>query len=772
MKNHSIFTSRRGSAILTSVLVTVCLAIVVYSVIDLGLNERRSNRREVLAVQARYAAESVVENAVAQIVRQLKATSYVDSDRFNTSTYPNRLTAISTSAFTSTDIETSTLELKIGDMTDYETITIPVASPDVLSGPIVTRRLTVYGKATAKDDAGNEYTAHCSETLQIRGQSPASCLGFYNVDLELAPGPTMTAAGPLFSNKNIYFAASNSLSVKGTVTTPGDLVWGRIVEDSLSAWTVSGAAQKGTVKLTSAYTEGSSDSDLGTYTLANFYSSGVYSDSLKSSTTTNWTDSKWKDYEAQTYDGMVQTSVDDVEERKFSGITDLDDAHVVIESPLANSATGYDQEVELQKFSNKAGIIIVPPTVTTTTGTTTSKTTTTVKKTKNGTTTTSSSSSSITSSSSATVTGSTTVWAYVPEGSQSGTYTGPYTRTNDDGTLGTYYLMNITSTITNLDDIISVTTGSSTTSTSTTDAGFYDEREGEWMTVYNIDVSALKTAVESAASGTPLHDYWNGILYIDDSAGYATTTTASTPNSTSSSTTTSTGSGSSKTTTVTTTTVDTTGSTTVDTGNTAIRLQNGDLGNLPEMTTATQNQAFTIATNDPVYVEGNYNANGTVDTATTENIRLQDTNEIMACIAADAVTFLSESWSDASSSKGKAYRTASQTEVSAVIMTGLVTTTVGTQYSGGMHNFPRFLENWNNTTVFGYRGALLAFFESTRATGKWSNSYYTPPLRIWGWNKGLEDGETVAGLGTTPLFKRTSFRELTAAEYTAATSDL
>ncbi|MCP3980222.1 MAG: hypothetical protein GY716_13030 [bacterium] len=55
---------------------------------------------------------------------------------------------------------------------------------------------------------------------------------FYNKDLEILPGPTMTLAGPVHSNGDLYLGSNNSLEVMGQVTTAGDLFHGRKNTDS------------------------------------------------------------------------------------------------------------------------------------------------------------------------------------------------------------------------------------------------------------------------------------------------------------------------------------------------------------------------------------------------------------------------------------------------------------------------------------------------------------------------------------------------------------
>jgi len=765
-------TIRRGSAILVTILITGCLSIIIFSILELGLFERRMNHHDRLMAQARYAAESVVENACAQIVRQLKLNSWLANDYFNTSASKFTYSPPPAATYVGTKVVPSSVELKVPNMTTVQILTVPPESPDSLRGQsIEIRRLTLYSKATARDDSGREATAYCTETLQIRGQSPATNMAFYNMELELAPGPNMTATGPFFSNRNIYFAASNSLNIQGTVTTPRDLIWGRIVEDNLNAWTTSSAAQKGTVKLSSGYTPvpGNPDAE-GTYEMADFYKSGTYSDSLKSSSGA-WDDTKWKNAESSTYKGNVQTRVDGTTERKLPGITDLTDPHVVIESPIkdGDTAAGYDKNVELQKFSNKAGIIIRPATFATTSSARKTVLTYT-KRTKVG-----NKWYEVGDVVSNTTTGSTSgqtkaasIWAYVPDGTQSSytTYEGPFTREKDDGSLGTYYLADITGKVPSFSKILTTSTGSSTSATdnsSTTynedlNNGFYDHREGAWMTMYNIDVAELKAAVADTANPT-LNSYWNGILYVDCD-GYDTTTT--TPPTTSDPVVTT------NTSTVTTTT------TTQTTGKSGVQLVNGGLGNLPSIPgKAATEDGFTLATNDPLYIRGNFNANGNIDTGTPSNNRVADeTNELMACLAADAITVLSNSWTNAKSSLAKGSKTASQTEVSAVFMTGLVSTHTGSSYSGGMHNLPRFLEYWGDNRAFGYRGSLLAFYYSKRATGLWKNDWYQPPWRIWGWDKRLENGRKVYGLGRVITFRRTGFSEISGSAYTTNTSGL
>jgi hypothetical protein len=92
---------------------------------------------------------------------------------------------------------------------------------------------------------------------------------------------------------------------------------------------------------------------------------------------------------------------------------------------------------------------------------------------------------------------------------------------------------------------------------------------------------------------------------------------------------------------------------------------------------------------------------------------------------------LSTAWSDANSGQPLNTRIAADTTVNAAFLGGIVPTGNG-YYSGGLENFPRFLEDWSGKT-FCYNGAMVVMFNSTIAKAPWgSNSdTYSPPMRMW-----------------------------------------
>ncbi len=158
-----------------------------------------------------------------------------------------------------------------------------------------------------------------------------------------------------------------------------------------------------------------------------------------------------------------------------------------------------------------------------------------------------------------------------------------------------------------------------------------------------------------------------------------------------------------------------------------IRLVNGQT--LPS-------RGLTVATPQPLYVSGHYNAPasalGTADTSHTKP----------AGIIADAVTLLSGDWDDADAAASLSSRKAANTTVNAAILAGIVTTS-DASYSGGVENFPRFLEDWSGRTLT-YNGSMIVMFPSQYATGTWKGTgsaigIYNAPSRNWAFDMNFLD---------------------------------
>ncbi len=224
----------------------------------------------------------------------------------------------------------------------------------------------------------------------------------------------------------------------------------------------------------------------------------------------------------------------------------------------------------------------------------------------------------------------------------------------------------------------------------------WDQREGKNVTVANVDMSQVTTALGKGGVKN-----FNGVLYIEDL----------TPG-------------------------------VVDPQPKTVRLQNG--GTLPD-------GGLTVVSQNPVYIQGDYNtgtgsdpsvvpANATGNPNNTDSAVAPGYTEQPAAVIADSVMLLSNSWNDANASLAVSSRPASNTTYNTAIMSGFMPSgfqpTSGAQYgySGGAINFPRFLERWTGKSCT-YYGSMVELFQSKIFTGEWdTGNIYAPPARRWNYD--------------------------------------
>jgi hypothetical protein len=169
-----------------------------------------------------------------------------------------------------------------------------------------------------------------------------------------------------------------------------------------------------------------------------------------------------------------------------------------------------------------------------------------------------------------------------------------------------------------------------------------------------------------------------------------------------------------------------------------VRLSNG--ARLPSNTYGSIDLGFSVATQNPLYIQGDYN---TTTDGTHFSTGLGATTNgytVPAAVLSDSVTLLSANWSDA---KSASFNTAaSAMTFNAAIVTGNVPTTGtgNTQFSGGVHNITRLLEDWSSSTLT-MNTSIVVLYASQMATNQWqvpynssSSGYYNPPTRNWGFD--------------------------------------
>jgi Tfp pilus assembly protein PilX len=164
--------------------------------------------------------------------------------------------------------------------------------------------------------------------------------------------------------------------------------------------------------------------------------------------------------------------------------------------------------------------------------------------------------------------------------------------------------------------------------------------------------------------------------------------------------------------------------------------------------TPSNTKGFTFASENGVYVLGNYNASGIASVGTptpSDDYLPQDTpTHIPASIAGDSVTILSNNWKDSRSFTypfSLANRPASETFTRFALLSGDTKTSLKAtphqggsdeRMAGGVHNFKRFLEDWGGDRL-NYTGSIINLFNSRNNNGafKCCGTVYSPPTRNW-----------------------------------------
>jgi Tfp pilus assembly protein PilX len=163
---------------------------------------------------------------------------------------------------------------------------------------------------------------------------------------------------------------------------------------------------------------------------------------------------------------------------------------------------------------------------------------------------------------------------------------------------------------------------------------------------------------------------------------------------------------------------------------------------------------LTIASENPVYVQGDYNANSAGGGFNDAHIG--------TAILADAVTLLSNKFNDLNSFSAPynlGQRNATTTWYRVAVLAGkgpgflwISGTASDFGSDGGMHNYLRYIENWGGQTL-NYRGSLVSLFYNRQAVGtyKCCTTVYSPPTRAYNFDTDFLDPALLPP--RTPMFR-------------------
>ena len=211
-----------------------------------------------------------------------------------------------------------------------------------------------------------------------------------------------------------------------------------------------------------------------------------------------------------------------------------------------------------------------------------------------------------------------------------------------------------------------------------------------------------------------------------------------------------------------------------------VRLINGAIPpGIYDSVTPANTKGFTLASENGVYVKGDYNATGVASygtpTPSTDYLPQNTANHIPCSVASDALTVLSNNWTDGNSFTSPfnlGNRTTTETTQRFGLISGDAITTLNAtpnqgggdlRLNGGVHNFLRFLENWGNN--LNYDGSLINLYNSHNNNGafKCCNQVYSPPTRNWVFDATFLDvnrlppGTPYFQYAQTTGFERTNF---------------
>jgi len=205
---------------------------------------------------------------------------------------------------------------------------------------------------------------------------------------------------------------------------------------------------------------------------------------------------------------------------------------------------------------------------------------------------------------------------------------------------------------------------------------------------------------------------------------------------------------------------------------------------------------LSFITDQPVYIQGDFNLHQKDNNALSEFndeskpfYDRKDLNKDFATVSgdqwrpteiiADGITLLSNDFDDQATTNDVNPNPSGDLEINSILVSAL-SPSLPDQYNGGIHNFPRFLEDWGGTVTIG--GAFIQLNFSQYATGPFDQEntdssnpsdlsdgvkipYYSPPTRNWGYDVGLQyqpPGPVAERFVSRPTPRTETYRELSA----------
>lgn len=796
-------SSRRGSILLVSLVIAAAFALAVGSLVALLNTERRVNHAAVLKMKADYAVYSLLELGVQQVRLQVQNSGTPETGWTPTLSIHPSVFSTFFNADPATDL-TAELSLTAAPtpVASYRWFDpeIPENRNDSMLGlRVLSTVVPLFAKVTLRTPGGQTHTSYASATLEVRGSPMFMYAAFFNMDLEAFAGGDMIFNGRVHANGNFTLSTNSATSFQvlyDNVTATGKFDDDPFFDNDNRGQTIF-RLPDGTWRATGPLVgTGRWTDPSGTLIIASPLNTGLdfsgnpisFSSLQEGTNSTSHLyseDKNWATLALNNFEGRIRTGEHGITRRSVPGMGDYVPKTRTTDAGFVNTAYQIIQPVrsssdpalalppsgdpnyaaklasykanwtrEREKFAYKAGVRIVvdAPVIT--------RTETYVRS--------GSRSQAIRTLDPAAITLRAETYQRGPDGKI--TY-------NSAG-------VPLTTSVTLPSDIFEiepfrtevrqeVRPNGSRVDTTLVRSGLRDNRRERGVNLVKLDVRKLKNFIDGSGTAPT---WWNGGVYVEfPSAGAARAADG------------------------------------VQAGvdGMGLYLHNGGVtttGNA-DVDRALPAGGLTIATNNVLYISGNYNADGILQpnsSATSDNTSGR-TVEVSAAVAADAVVLLSNQWegsgdpftsstaragNETFSNEGRRpdiarpsipsmppnpsgtfNRRASNTEYSVAILAGQVPrdkiTETGTQSNSTVANYLRFLEDWSLGGVTAtVRGSIVALFECEIATQHLPGheDIYTFPRRNYGFNELFTRRQPPLAPSLLD-FKKIRYTHLTAAEF-------
>ncbi len=686
----------RGSALITTMAFVAVLSVLLGTLLQWTGTESVQVTRRHLRIDSFYGAEGAMRRSMAQvqqlIIKDYPMNGYVSGPTAPTQTVLNNLVSGSPPSSVAALANFTYSGISIGYVTNagstniYVSSQIPPQSTDALAG-LYSIRGTVRCSATATRAGRYSIPKTVSQEFYIDYIPIFQYAVFYNMDMEVFNAESMTINGKVHANGTLYFAPLASLSINGNLTTSSELWYG------LKFWNAS----------TSKWQTGVPgwNSTKGDFNVKNPVSGSYVNARSGSGSSSTYYDSKVADWNT----GSVS--------RWNGGVKNSDHGIGTITPPLPSEVLASSNPNQpYAGFNNPYHVMIEAPVLTTSDNVTWSINTTADPAAKQK--------AKMAYSASLLIHRSgTNVYFKVPLRDGSGNVT-------------SYKTINLL----NKSQIVPNTT-----------ATVRDQREylmdNNKVAMTEMYLEKLYAAIDSSdrflgAGGVPITQdaagnsittpTFNGVIYFHDDNYNGATSSGRRP---------------------------------------GLRVDDKPTSGTSATKNASQIDSFSLVSENPVYVIGHFNSDGNLNTgpegtgssggsasAPSKELSFNPSDGTNptgikpAMIVADAVSFMSASWNRSNDDDNASLSTlwnnrsvSASTEVNLAVIAGASTTskTATTASSdgvtGGINNFPRFMENWGSTS-FKISGSMVSLFYSQQAKSYYKQSgtgnyVFDPPVRYY-----------------------------------------